>query len=244
MPALRSYLLLVRWQALRYRTFLPLAIIVQGLFAFGMVAGLPLLFPEIDDATVLFIATGAPAITLLTMGVVAVPQMVAQAKTEGSLEFVRSLPVPRLAFLFADLSVWTVIVLPGVVFAIAVAAIRFGFELSLSPLIVPSFVLVTLTATSVGYALASLVPPMVANILSQALIVFVLMFSPLNFPPERLPDWLQTIHSVLPIQAMGEVIRGGLASTTFALEVGPFLLLAAWCVSGVAVAFVALNRRG
>ena len=244
MSALRSYLLLIKWQALRLKFFLPLAMVVQGLFAFGIVAGYPLLFPEIDQRTILFLATGAPAITLLTMGLVAVPQVVAQGKTEGSLDYVRTLPVPRLLFLLADLTVWTAIVLPGVLFAVFVGALRFGLDLSISPMIVPAFVLVAITASSVGYALASVVPPMVANLLSQVLVVFVLMFSPLNFPAERLPDWLQGVHAVLPIQAMGEVIRGSLAATTFALSAGSFLLLGAWCLGGFGIAYVALNRRG
>lgn len=244
MSALRSYLLLIRWQALRLKMFLPIAIVVQGLFAFGIVAGYPLLFPEIDQGTILFLATGAPAITLLTMGLVAVPQVVAQAKTEGSLDYVRTLPVPRMAFLFADLTVWTAIVMPGVLFAVGVAALRFELDLSISLLVIPAFALVAFTAASVGYAIASVAPPMIANLLSQVLVVFVLMFSPLNFPASRLPDWLQSIHSVLPIQAMGEVIRGSLAQTIFPLTASPFLVLMAWCLGGFGIAFVALNRRG
>ncbi len=95
---------------------------------------------------------------------------------------------------------------------------------------VPAVILVALTATSIGYAMASLVPPMVANMASQVLVVFILMFSPLNFPADRLPGWLATIHSVLPIQAMGEVMRGTLASNSFPITLGAFALLGAWCV--------------
>lgn len=244
MSPLRSYLLLVRWQALRLKLFLPIAMLVQGLFAFGIVAGYPLLFPELDQQTMLFLATGAPAITLLTMGLVAVPQVVAQAKQEGSLEYIRTLPVPRLAFLLADLTVWTAIVLPGVVFAVIVATIRFGLPISASLAVVPVFILVALTAACVGYALASVLPPLVAGVLSQVLVVFVLMFSPLNFPAARLPEWLQAIHAVLPIQAMGETIRGSLAPSVFPLEIAPLALLAAWCAGGFVIAFAALNRRG
>ena len=50
-----------------------------------------------DETTILYLATGAPAITLITMGLVALPQVVAQAKTEGTLEYMRTLPVPRVA---------------------------------------------------------------------------------------------------------------------------------------------------
>ncbi len=240
----RSYALLIRWQALRYKWLLPLTMVVQGLFAFGIVAGYPLLFPEIDKRTILFLATGAPAISLIMMGLVAVPQVVAQGKSEGSLEYVRSLPVPRLAFLLADLSVWTAIVLPGVVCAVVIGSLRFGLELSVSPLVVPAFVLVALTASCAGYALATVAPPMVSGLVSQVLVVFVLMFSPLSFPAERLPDWLHAIHAVLPIQAMGEVVRGSLASTSFPLTSSSFLVLGAWCAGSLIVALAALNRRG
>ena len=65
------------------RASCPLAMVVQALFALGIVVGYPLLFPELDTTTMLFLATGAPAITLITMGLVAVPQVVAQAKTAG-----------------------------------------------------------------------------------------------------------------------------------------------------------------
>lgn len=244
MSALRSYRLLVVWRIRLMKGFLPLAAVVQGLFAFGIVAGYPLLFPSIDRATILFLATGAPAITLITMGLVAVPQLVAQAKTEGSLEYMRSLPIARLVYLLADMTVWLGIVLPGVVFAIVVGAIRFGLELSVSPLVVPALLLVAVTATSIGYALASLLPPMLAHLLTQVLVVVILMFSPLNFPADRLPDWLAAIHRVLPIEAMGDVIRGTLAGATFPLSAGPFLLLGAWAAAGFGVTYAVMNRRG
>jgi ABC-2 type transport system permease protein len=243
MNALRSYLLLIRWQALRLKGFLPLAMIVQALFAVGIVAGYPLLFPALDPMTTLFLATGAPAITLITVGLVAVPQVVSQAKTQGTLEYMRSLPVPRMLYLLADLTVWLGIILPGLVFALVVASVRFDLALEVSPLVVPAFLLVALTSSAVGYAMACVLPPMVAVLLTQVLVVFVLMFSPLNFPAERLPAWLQAIHSVLPIQAMGEVIRGTLAGGTFPLTAGPFLVLAAWCAGGLGVAYLTLRRR-
>jgi ABC-2 type transport system permease protein len=243
MRSLHSYSLLVRWQALRLKGFIPLAIVVQALFALGIVIGYPLLFPEIDETTILFLATGAPAITLITMGLVAVPQVVAQAKTAGTLEYMRSLPVTRLVYLFADLTVWMAIVLPGVVFALAIGVWRFGLDLDVSPAVVPAFVLVALTSATVGYAMASVLPATIAQLLTQVLVVFVLMFSPLNFPPERLPEWLQAIHAALPVQAMGEVIRGTVAASTFSLTAGPWLLLLAWCIGGLGVTYATLRRR-
>ena len=105
----------------------------------------------------------------------------------------------------------------------------------MSPLVVPALLLVALTATSVGYAIASLLPQQIANLLTQVLVVFVLMFSPLNFPAERLPDWLATIHQFLPVQAMGEVIRGTVASNVFPLTLEPFVVLTVWCIAGFGI---------
>jgi ABC-2 type transport system permease protein len=241
--ALRSYRLLIVWQLRRARLFLPIAVVVQGLLAVGIVLGYPLLFPQLDPMTTLFLATGAPTIALITMGLVIVPQIVAQAKTEGSLDYMRSLPVPRIVYLFADLTVWLAVVLPGVVFAIVVAAMRFGLDLHVSPLVVPALLLVAVTSTSIGYAIASLLPPMLANLTTQVLVVFVLMFSPLTFPAERLPDWLAAVHRALPIQAMGEAVRGTLAGNVFPLTGGAVLILGIWCVASFATTTLVLSRR-
>ena len=243
MHALRSYTLLIRWQALRLKTYLPLAFVVQSLFAFGIVVGYPLFFPEIDEMTILFLATGAPAVTLITMGVVVLPQVVAQSKLEGSLEFMRSLPVPRMAYLMADLSVWTAVVLPGVVFGVAVGAWAFDLALSVSIFIVPAVLLVVTTAAALGYAMASVLPPMMAMLLSQVLVFGVLLFSPINYPADRLPEWMQSIHSVLPVQAMGEVVRGSLASDVFPLTIVPFVTLGIWCAAALTLSYLTLQRR-
>ncbi len=91
--------------------------------------------------------------------------------------------------------------------------------------------------------MAAVLPPLMANLMSQVLVVLVFMFSPLNFPAERLPDWLATLHSVLPIQAMGEVLRGTLAPQAFPLTVG-VRAAGAWAVGTFVVTWRILARRG
>jgi ABC-2 type transport system permease protein len=75
-------------------------------------------------------------------------------------------------------------------------------------------------------------------------VVFVFMFSPLTFLPDKLPGWLEAIHSILPIQAMGEVTRGTIAPNEFPLPMGSFLTLAVWCLLGFVVTYAAMTRRG
>ena len=244
MQLLRSYSLLVTWQALRKKNYLPLMMAVQTLFSLGIVLGYPLLFPTLDRTSIYLIATGAPAISMVSVGLVALPQTVGEQKAEGSLAYMRSLPVARLAFLVADLTVWLAIVIPGVVLGVIVGAWRFGLDLQVSPLVAPAVLMVALTATCVGYAIASVLPYMLTVIITQALVVFVFMFSPLTFLPDKLPGWLEAIHRVLPVQAMGEVTRGTLAPNEFGLPLSAFVTLAAWCVLGFGVTYATMSRRG
>jgi ABC-2 type transport system permease protein len=244
MQPLRSYRLLVTWQALRKKEYLPLMMAVQVLFSLGIVLGYPLLFPTLDRTSIYLIATGAPAISMVSVGLVALPQTVGEQKSEGSLDYMRSLPVPRLAYLAADLTVWLAIVIPGVVLGILVGAWRFGLDLQVSPLVVPAVLMVALTATCVGYAIASVLPYMLTVIVTQALVVFVFMFSPLTFLPDKLPGWLEAIHRVLPVQAMGELTRGTIAPKEFGLPLGAFLTLGVWCVLGFGVTYLTMTRRG
>jgi ABC-2 type transport system permease protein len=59
-----------------------------------------------------------------------------------------------------------------------------------------------------------------------------------------LPAWLAAIHTVLPVQAMGELIRGTVAGGPFVIEAGAFLLLVAWAVGSLAVSWTVMTRRG
>ena len=244
MQLLRSYRLLVTWQALRKKNYLPLMLAVQTLFTLGIVLGYPLLFPTLDRTAIYLIATGAPAISMLSVGLVALPQTIGEQKTEGSLAYMRSLPVPRLAYLAADLTVWLAIVLPGVVLGVLVGAWRFGLDFQVSPLVIPAVLLVALTSACIGYAIASLLPYMLTVIITQAIVVFVFMFSPLTFLPEKLPGWFEVIHRILPIQAMGQVTRGTIAPNMFGLPLEAFVTLSVWCVIGFGVTYAAMTRRG
>nr|AIA11556.1 Unknown Function [uncultured bacterium] len=124
-----SYRLLVRWQYLRARTFLPMLLLMQVALGLGIVYGFALLVPTIDDVTALFFATGAATMGLIILGLTVVPQEVIQAKLGGRFEYVAALPVPRLAALAADVSWWLAVQLPGTAITLVVAELRFDIGL-------------------------------------------------------------------------------------------------------------------
>ena len=237
----RSYLLLIRWTVLRLRFMLPFALITQTLMAVGIVLGFAFLMPSIDPITALYLSTGAPTLGLITIGMALAPNLVAESKAEGTFEYNRTLPVPRTAVIAADVTTWLVIGLPGMVLALLTARLRFDIDLRISPLVVPAVLMVALAATVLGFAIAYAFPPAMTGVITQALVFVALMFSPINFPAERLPEWLQAVHQVLPFQHMADVLRSSFTGS--GPGVTPYAVLAVWGVAGLAVTLRVMTRR-
>lgn len=93
--AWRQIGLLMQWQMRRSATVLPLLVVVQSMLSVATVIGYGLLVGPVDRLTGLYLTTGAPTICLVMLGLVMTPQWVGQERTEGSLDWMRTLPVPR-----------------------------------------------------------------------------------------------------------------------------------------------------
>lgn len=243
--ALRSFGLLTKWQLLSLKTILPFIVVIQLIIAGGTVYGLGFLFPRIDPLSAKYIVTGAVTMTLIALGLTLVPQHIAQMKERETFDFLWSLPVPRMVFLATDFVVWTAVVTPGVAAALLVGSQRYGFALDPSWGMVPAFLLVALTSTTVGMAVAHLSPsPMLTGILTNVIIFSLFLFSPVNFPIDRLPGWLRSVHEVLPVAHMADLVRGT-STTGLVDDVGrAAVIVGAWCVAGTAALFVVFTRRG
>ena len=241
--ALRQFGLIVQWQFRRSASLVPLLVVVQALLAATTVFGYGLLVGTPPPAAAAYLATGASTVTLIMVGLVIAPQSVAQAKTEGSLEWMRTLPVPRAVFLSADLAIYTLIALPGMALGLATGAWRFDVALSLSPWVVLTVPLVSLIAATVGYSMALLLKPQLAQMLSQVLVFVALLFSPISFPADRMPGWLQVAHHWLPIEPMADLMRAVLIRDRFDMPVRSAGVLAVWAVVAVVGALAVLRRR-
>lgn len=237
-------MLLLRWQGLRMKPALPFVVVAQFFTGLGTVIGFGYIMPEIDSVSAGFLVTGAATLSLTTLGLVLVPQFVASAKAEGSFDYMWSLPIPRLAYLGADLTIWMVATLPGVIVALVVGSIKYDFTLQINPLVIPVLLLITLTATSVGQAIALVSPkPELVNVLTNLIIFGMFLFSPINFPVERLPNWLASIHRVLPVKYAADAVRGTLIPEYADDLQLALIVLAIWCALGLATNFVVATRR-
>lgn len=234
---------MVAWQGLSQRAMLPLTMIVELMIAVGFVIGIGFYFPEMDPNTAKYLTTGAPTIILLMVGIVLVPQIVAMGRKEGTFDYVWSLPVPRMVYLAADATIWVLVTLPGVIAALAIGAAYYDFGLDISPLVVPALLLVAITGTFIGYAIAHGAPkPEIAQIATQVIVFAIMIFSPVVYPIAQLPHWLATLHRGLPILYMADLARGTLTNLPVNLGLA-FAVVGAWCIVGFIITYALVMRR-
>jgi ABC-2 type transport system permease protein len=241
--ALRAYPLMMTWSWTSSRPWLALLGAVQIMMPVGIVIGLSFLFPDITLPIARHLITGTPTIILLTMGMDVVPQMVAQGRLQGTHDFMLSLPVPRMVLLASDATIFFLLTIPGIIIALILGSVYHDFPLQVSPLVIPVFILISMTGTFIGYAIALGVPrPQMANIASQILLYFIVFFSPIIYPAEQLPTWLAAIHKVLPIQYMADLSRGTLSDVDVNMGLA-FAVTGAWCVASFLFCYIVMKRR-
>jgi ABC-2 type transport system permease protein len=236
--------MMTRWELTGMRLLLPITVMVQTLIGAGFVLGIGLLYKDMPDAAALFLSTGVAVMTLVTVGLVMGPQLIAQQKARDTYDFLWSLPIPRTTAAMAWLTMNSIIAIPGMIVALLVAEMRYDIVLTITPAIIAAVGLTALTGTMLGYAMAHAVPnPKLTQLLSQLIIFVVLGFSPINFPLDNLPGWLAGISVVLPFHHMAVIVRGGLTVGLVDGVAGSYIAVALWGMAAVALSAWVLGRR-
>lgn len=235
--------------ALQLRTFRTDAWFVSLInvaFVFGFVLGAGYLAGgDVPDATALYLTTGAATNAVVFIGLVSLPQQLAQAKYHGRLDFIRTLPVSREAYLLAQAAAVGVVGLPSVVFALVVGWWRYGLDLHVDPRAALVIVLAALAFAGVGAAIGILVPRMqLTNAIAQLMIFYVVFFAPVMVPRERLPDVLQMTARLLPPSYAADGLRATLTDLPGTNLGASLAALAGFAAASMAAASFALRRRG
>ena len=242
---LESYAAMLRFDIASQRTSLPGFLIMQILFGVGTAIIYGFYIGQLSREAALFIVSGAPALAVIAIGVVAVPSMVTDRQTAGTWDFIWSLPVPRSASVASTFTVYTGLTFPGIVVTLALASWRFGLHLHPTPMVIPAFLLGSLMATSVGFGTAQVIRnPLVTNVATNVLIFVVFLFSPVMFPIDQFPHWLAEVQRVLPIYPLAQVMRASITNGLVHNVSICYAILAGWTVAAwTATAWVIGRRR-
>jgi len=240
-----GYASMLRFDLARMRKWLFVFLAVQLLMGAAMSVMYGFFLPVIPYTVALYITTGVPTLALIPIGFVFVPQSIAQQRLEGSYDYLWSLPVPKMVVAASTFTLLTVLALPGVIVALWAGVLRYGVTLDVQPTIVAALLLTSLMAASVGYGIGHAVSnPQLINMVTNLVVFFVLLFSPIAFPASQFPAWLQTLNAFLPFEHMADVVRASLAPQLVpGGVVGDYLMVIAWTIAGWLTAAWVVGRR-
>jgi ABC-2 type transport system permease protein len=241
---LGSYRAMLRFDLANLREVLSFFLVIQVLMGAGMAVIYGFYFDQLPPVAATFIATGAPTLAIIPVGMTLVPITVAQYKWNETYDFLWSLPVPRLVTAASNFTIFTLLSIPGFVVTLMVATWRYDLDLAVSWTIAPAVLTTSLMAVSVGWGTAHAIgDPRITNLLVNLVIFVVLLFSPIAFPISNFPDWLASAHRALPFWAMASVVRAALTDGLVADLGRHYAVLAAWTVGAWALAAWVVGRR-
>jgi ABC-2 type transport system permease protein len=234
---------LIRWSLIRHKYLLPTFTIIQAAFALAIVYGLALLIPEINETSAIYLSSGSITLGIIAVGCVLAPQIASTSKQDGLFAYQRTLPVARSAILLADIVIWCIASLPGVFMGCLAAIVRFDISLNITPLSILIILIAQTTMICIGFAIAYSLPPNAMALATQLIMIGGLLFSPITYPIDRLPEWTTYIYQFLPFVPTTDLLRSSLFNFgTFAL-IDLFVTIL-WAIVGFTISLIALSRRG
>ena len=233
-----DYAVMVRWHLSSLRVWLVTLTIVQLLAGVGFVLGISLFFVHVPMTAALFVSTGVPVINLMTVGLILGPQLVADQKSNGSYEYLRSMPVSRSVTAAAWYTVCLIGGVPAMIVSLGVARLRYDLPLHVSPMIVPAVLLTSFAGTM--HAIGS---PMATRLITQLLVFAILGFAPILVPLSQMPRWLGTLNWWFPFRHMAVVTRAALTPGGHAAVLSAYVVLGLWAIACAGLAGRALGRR-
>jgi len=140
-------------------------------------------------------------------------QLMVSERFEGRMKLFITSPISQSSYMVGVTTMATVSASITAVVVLALAAAA-GVQYHLSPLLIPLIIFTGLTLTGIAVIIATHArTALTAYMLCDAIGVIVVFCSPIFYPVERLPEWLQWVARISPFthagQAFREVLSGG-----------------------------------
>lgn len=236
---------LLRVELLMARDAFPILVIVQVVMTVGLILGFGYFVPNITQVQALYLTTGTAAQSVVTVGLVMLPQNMASDKAEGRLEYMLTLPVGRESYLFAKILFVALMALPGTLFAVVFGDWHYDLSLSVQPEVILVAVLAVLSLSGVGVAMTVLSPSMqLTNMLTQMIIFYVLLFAPVLIPKEYLPSLLRHASVYLPPTYVADAMRATLTDLPGTHLARSLLVMSGFAMASIGISAAMIRRRG
>lgn len=245
MKFLQQYFELTKLQIRTMRAEFGMIAVVQIALTLGLVIGFGYLIPDISKASATYLVTGTATQAFVTVALVMLPQFISQAKEEGRLDYLLTLPISREAYLLAEVTIVAFMAIPGVILALAFGSWYYDLSLTADPTFLLVTVLAIFSLAGVGAALALVIPHVqVVNGICQLIIFYVLFFSPVLLPASQLPAFLQHTAQFMPPTYSADAVRATLTNLPNTDLTRSLLVMAGFAVGSLVLSAVTIRRRG
>ena len=231
---------LILWSLVRHKYLIPAFSIAQVAFAIAIIYGMGLFITQMDEVSQIYLASGAITLGMIAVGCVLAPQIVSESKQNGIYEYQRTLPVSRNAILLSDIIIWGVAALPGIAVGCIVSALRFDISININILNILLIIFALFTMICIGFCIAYWLPPNVMALATQVIMIGGLLFSPITYPADRLPEWTRYIYQNLPFVPISNMIRMYLFHADATVNIA---VIAFWASASYILALCALSIR-
>ncbi|MEX1103288.1 MAG: ABC transporter permease, partial [Dehalococcoidia bacterium] len=198
MKYLTQLIELTKLTLLSSRQGVVFVVMIQVVLTVGLVLGYGYLIPDISQTAALYVTTGAATNAIVTTSLVMLPQMLAEAKHQGRMDFMLTLPISREVYLLSQVVSTIILAAPGTILAVAFGAWHYDISLDISPWVPVVVVLGIASLAGVGVTVVMLSNHFqVTNAITQLVIFYVVFFAPILLPKEQLPELLQAVSTVM-----------------------------------------------
>jgi ABC-2 type transport system permease protein len=181
----------------------------------------------------------------VTTGLVMLPQMLAEAKHQGRLEFMLTLPISREVYLLSQILATIIFAAPGTILAVAFGAWHYDLSLDIHPLVPVVILLGIASLAGVGVTVVMLSSHFqVTNAITQLVIFYVVFFAPILLPKEQLPELLQAASTVMPPTYAADAMRASLTDLPGTALYRDLVVLAGFAAASLALSAASIRRRG
>ncbi len=230
---------------LSYRQGVAFLVMVQMVLAGGLVLGYGYLIPDISDTAAFYVTTGAATNATITVALVMLPQMLAEAKQQGRMEFMLTLPISREMYLLSQVMATIILAAPGTILAVAFGAWHYDLSMDVSPWLPVVILLGIASLAGVGVSVAMLSNHLqVTNAITQLVIFYVVFFAPILLPKEQLPDLLQAVSTVMPPTYAADAMRASLTDLPGTNLSRDLVVLTGFAAVSLSLSAVSIRRRG
>ena len=183
------------------------------------------------------IALGIVSSSLLTLAVELVVQ-----REAGILKRRRAAAVPAWALIAGRTLAAAAISLAVTLLLLVIAGNAYDLQIRTTAL--PALALVTILGSAAFAALAYAAAPNISSAAAaqpvmQAIALPLYLASGILVPSSRLPQWLDRVSQILPLEHVAHALRHALGTPAPALDITDLLVIAAWGLAGL---FIALWR--